>query len=100
MKNIGLPTRDEYKRKLIDKIENVVSRMRWKAHFYLHEPNAKNQSKFGLKSKNAPPIIKEMKNFEDDLVTMMENIEFRNVSSQFLSNLDNDLKKIKSSENV
>ena len=41
-----------------------------------------------------------MKNFEDDLVTMMENIEFRNVSNQFLSNLDNDLKKIKSSQNV
>ena len=54
LKNIGLPTRDEYKKKLVDKIENVVSRMRWKAHFYLNDPNAKEQYKFGLKSTKSP----------------------------------------------
>jgi hypothetical protein len=32
-----------------------------------------------------------MKAFEDDLVNMMENIQFRNVSDKFLNNLDNDL---------
>jgi hypothetical protein len=100
LKNIGLPSRDEYKKRLIDKIENVVTRMRWKAHFYLHEQNAKEQYKFGLKSKTAPPFIHEMKAFEDDLVNMMENIQFRNVSDKFLNNLDNDLKKVKTSPNV
>ena len=41
-----------------------------------------------------------MKAFEDDLVNMMENIQFRNVSDKFLYNLDNDLKKVKTSPNV
>jgi hypothetical protein len=41
-----------------------------------------------------------MKAFEDDLAHMMENIQFRNVSNPFLNELDNDLKKIKSSPNI
>ncbi len=41
-----------------------------------------------------------MKNFEDDLVRMIENIRFRKVNDQFLSKLDNDLRKIKKSPNV
>ena len=41
-----------------------------------------------------------MKAFEDDLVNMMENIQFRNVSDEFLNNLDNDLKTVKTSPNV
>jgi hypothetical protein len=31
---------------------------------------------------------------------MMENIQFRNVSNPFLNEMDNDLKKIKSSPNI
>ena len=38
--------------------------------------------------------------FEDDLAHMMENIQFRNVSNPFLNEMDNDLKKIKSSPNI
>ena len=69
----------------IDKVENVVSRMRWKAHFFLHETNATEQYKFGLKSKNSPPDINEMKSFEEDLIELMENIKFRKVSDTFLN---------------
>ena len=87
LKNIGLPSQDCYRRMLIDKIENVVSRMRWKAHFFLHEPNATEQYKFGLKSKNLPPVIDEMKSFEDDVIELIENIKFRKVTDTFLNNL-------------
>ena len=41
-----------------------------------------------------------MKRFEQDLVRMNENIEFRKVNDKFLTTLDNDLQKIKSSPNV
>ena len=37
---------------------------------------------------------------EDDLAIMMENIQFRKVSNEFLDNLNNDLRKVKSSPNV
>jgi hypothetical protein len=49
LKNIGLPSQDAYRKILIDKVENVVRRMRWKAHFFLNGPSKNDECKFGLK---------------------------------------------------
>jgi hypothetical protein len=95
LKNIGLSSQDFYRKRLIDKVENVVNKMRWKSHFFLHEPNAIAEYKFGLKSKKSPPVVIEMKAFEEDLINKMVNIQFRKVTDTFLDNLDNDLKKVK-----
>ena len=35
LKNIPIPSRDNYMRNLIEKVEGVLKRMRWKAHFFL-----------------------------------------------------------------
>ena len=40
-----------------------------------------------------------MKNFEEDVVHMIENIKFRNVNDKCLFTLDNDLEKFNSSPN-
>ena len=100
LKNIGLPSQDAYKAKLIDKVENVVNRMRWKAHFLLNGPAFGENCKYGFKSKKSAPACSEMKSFEESLVRMIEKIEFRKVDDEFLSTLDNDLRKIKSTPNV
>ena len=101
MKNIGIPTRNQYLRSLIDKTENVVHRMRWKAHFYLNGKNCVNDyENFGLPSKRSAPPIKEMKEFEDDLVSLISNITFRNVNDPFLKKVDRDMQKVNSSKNV
>ena len=100
LKNIGLPSKDAYRKRLIEKVEHVVSRMRWKAHFFLNGPNITDKHTYGLKSKKSPPPITQMKRFEQDLARMIENIEFRKVNDKFLTTLDNDLQKIKSSPNV
>ena len=36
LKNIPVPSKSSYKLKLIDKIENVIKRMRWKAQFFIN----------------------------------------------------------------
>ena len=41
LKNIGLPTHNSYLRRLINKTENFVQRIRWKAHFFLHTDKQK-----------------------------------------------------------
>ena len=41
-----------------------------------------------------------MKEFENDILTMIENIEFRRVSDEFLKKLDEDIRKINSSEKI
>ena len=80
LKNIGLPSKDAYRKRLIEKVEHVVSRMRWKAHFFLNGPNITDKHAYGLKSKKSPPPITQMKRFEQDLARMIENIEFRKVN--------------------
>ena len=55
LKNIPLPSRTSYKLQLIDKIESVIKRMRWKAQFFLNN-NKKNKEEakcetFGFKLK-------------------------------------------------
>ena len=101
MKNIGIPSRNQYLRNLIDKTEKVVHRMRWKAHFYLNDNNRlENDETFGLPSNKCALPIKEMKEFEDDLVQLISKITFRDVNHPFLDKVDEDIKKVNSSENI
>ena len=41
-----------------------------------------------------------MKGFEKDLTKMIQNIQFRKVSSAFLLKIDEDIQNIKSSKNM
>ena len=45
LKNIPFPSQKSYQLQLIDKIECIIKRMRWKAHFF--ENNANNTSNNG-----------------------------------------------------
>ena len=106
MKNIPLASKESYKYKLIDKTEKLLKRMRWKAYFFdKHNDGNKKKSDpiinaFRLKSRKCLQQIPEMKAFENDILTMIENIEFRRVSDEFLKKLDEDIKKINSSEKM
>ena len=87
-KNIPLPPRNVYKAKLINKVESVIRRMRWKAHFFLN-PTTDSSPKqtYGFKTRKCPPQIEELKKFENDLFKMVEDIRFRTVNDQFLNAL-------------
>ena len=56
MKNIPIPNNREYTKRLIEKTESVIKRMRWKAFFYLHPENSTTQKEtFGFNSTRTPP---------------------------------------------
>lgn len=103
MKNIPIPSNSEYTKRLIEKTEQVIKRMRWKAFFHLY-PDTANKSKhietYGFNSRKTPPQIDEMKKFEEDMLTMTENIQFGNTRCQFLSKLNKDVQHIKQSESL
>ena len=81
LKNIGVPSQDVYRTRLIQKVENIVSRMRWKAYFFLNGSSGNQEYKYGLKSKKTPPTIKDMKSFKNDLlIDMIQNVEFRKLT--------------------
>ena len=76
---------------LIEKVESVLKRMSWKAHFFLKgEKNQENTNHFGLSSNKTPPTILELKPFEEDVLKLLENIKFRDTKNYFQETSAND----------
>ena len=100
LKNIGLPSFHQYEKQLVIKAESFVQRMRWKAHFFLNGEGSTKSFKYGLPTRNSAPVVPEIKAFEDDLIDLISNIKFRNINDDFLNNIENDMKKVSTSNNV
>ena len=103
LKNIPIPAASAYRRALIEKVESVLKRMRWRAFFFLRGENSGDNGedeKFGFKSRKCPPQIEEMRPFEDDIVRLVEKIEFRKISDPFQDMLQTDIRKIRNSADI
>ena len=100
IKNIPSSSRDIYNLRLIEQTEKFLKRLRWKAFFYLNPKIKVHQHEnFGFKSKRTPPCINEIKEFENELIQLMHNIEFKNVHNVFQNQLKTDLIKIRKDDN-
>lgn len=100
-KNIPTATRANYTRRLIEKTELFLKRMRWKAFFHLN-PNitGKSLDSFGFNSRLSPPSVPELKPFEESLLNLTQNIEFQTTPSQFQKQIKTDIKSIKDSNKL
>ena len=82
----------------MEKIELVIKRTRWKAHFYNERKDGKEnetQTKpetYGLKSLNCLPQVKELIQFESDLLNIIKSLKFRKTRSHFQKRLKDDEK--------
>ena len=99
-KNIPIPSQEEYKVYLISKVEKFIKRMRWKALQFLGKLDSSEKQTFGFRSRNCPPAVEELANFEDDLMLMTKNVEFRNINNTFQEKLRNDVKELRESDKV
>ena len=108
MKNIPIPPRNSYLKKLIEKTESVIKRMRWKAFFFEQNKDKNNtdhnndddnidNNNFGFKSRKCPPQNEDLNNFETDVYEMIKNIEFRQIRDDFQDHLQQDIRKINNS---
>ena len=95
-KNIPLPSQNDFLQRLIEKTEQFLRRMRWKAYFFLN-PAVSTSSKntYGFKSTKNPPPVDELKEFEDDMLKMVQSTKFIQVNNHFLIKLKNDTDHIK-----
>ena len=63
-KNIPFANQKNYKIQLIEKIEDPIRRMRWKATFFMSQPGEEEEpikvENYGLKSLKCPPALKEL----------------------------------------
>ena len=99
IKNIPIPDERTYKIILVEKIEAVLKRMRWKALFFNRkdDDNKTEIQTYGLKSDNCPAQVKELSAFEDDLIQLVKKIKFRKVNSTLQKRMNKDAKAVKSS---
>ena len=102
LKNIPTPHNNSYKTKLIEKIESVIKRMRWRAHFYLNKEQTDNNIKetFGFNSRKCPPSCTELTPFEKDMLDIITSLKYRDVKDAFQKKLKKDIREIKNSKNV
>ena len=98
LKSIPIPF---YLKSMMDKVENFVKRIRWKAHFFenpmMRDNN--NYTKYGLRSNISPPQNPALTSFEKDIYDMVRNIEFRKVRNDYQYKLKEDINEIRSSKN-
>ena len=105
----NIPTANErlYKTQLVDSIEAVIKRMRWKAIFFTNgdpdlqengdpglqeTPEYKNYS---LKTNRCPAQVNSMKKFEADLINITNNISFRKTTNPLQKKMKEDLRRPK-----
>ena len=69
--------------------------MRWKAPQFLGKLESSIKETYGFKSRECPQTIDESVGFEDDLMSLIKNIEFRYVSNTVQEQLARDIKQIK-----
>ena len=75
---------------------NSVRYMRWKAYFFLkHDVSTSSKDTYGFKSTNNPPPVDKLKEFEDDMLKMVQSTKFMQVNNPFLNKLKNDTEHIK-----
>ena len=95
-KNIPIPSEKAYKLKLLEKIEALIVRMRWRAMY--ETDNSVSKQTYGLKSFKTPPPVSELLPFENDLFELVKKVKFRKVKNVFQQKLNEDIRNIRNSD--
>ena len=74
--------------------------MRWKAFHYLNTVTTADKETFGFKTKNCPPVVEEMKGFEEGMIRIIQNIVFKKTHSQFQQELKGDIASVKNDDRL
>ena len=98
---IPVASPEQYKINLIQRSEQLIRNMRWKAFFYLfpHKRPAPAEY-YGFKSIRGAPSVMAMSDFESRITNLIQGIEFSSRLSPFQRKLKADVNAIKNEPNV
>ena len=94
-KNIPVASKEVYIKQLIGKTEQFLCRMRWKAFHFLNPGQASTKETFSFKTRNCPPIVEELRNFEEGMTQLIQTVKFRDIKCQFQKDLNDDIRSIR-----
>ena len=100
-KNIPIASKKEYLEMIIQAMEKFNANLSWYVFFKLN-PHivGKGIETFGFRSTRAPPRLKELRDFEKDLVKLVQNVKFRKRSNHFLKALNIEAKRISAQKDL
>ena len=82
-KNMPNAQPQEYLKCLIDKTESFLRWIRWKQFHFLNPSNQPNKETFGFKTTKSPPPVREINEFEDKMLKLIQNIKFKDAIITF-----------------
>ena len=85
LKNIPIPSKQDYLFELIHSVGVFVANLRWRVFFFLNPVEQSKIEKYGFKSTKPAPNVKELKQFEDSLYDLV-NVKFKQSPSNTLQN--------------
>ena len=105
LKNIPLPEKDCYLKKLIQQTESFIKRIRWRVFWYekQQEKNFADEEQpenYGFKTGNTPPQHPILLPFESEFYDLIGNIKFTTSSTQFQKQIKKDIKAMKTGGSV
>ena len=71
MKNIPVAGKSAYMKRMIEVIESLIRRMRWKALLSEMQQDGDTCNTYGFPSTKAPPPVENLAAFEDDLYDLV-----------------------------
>ena len=79
LKNIPIPSKNEYLKNMIFKLESFIKALRWKVIFFKKSeiPSEAIVNNFGFKSVRTPPKNEHLNAFETDLYDMVVTSNLR-----------------------
>ena len=72
LKNIPIPSNQEYLTKLINSVHVFVSAISWRAFHFLNPSTSKSKETYGFKTTEAAPSVPELKSFENDMYELVK----------------------------
>ena len=93
-----------YTRKQMERIEDLIKRMRWSGFFFLKRDEetdgTETKETFGFRTRKCPPRAEELEAFEDDLLWLIENVQFRKTKNDLQERLKKYMENIKQCNKV
>ena len=100
-KNIPIPGKSEYLQSLIASAEKFIRSIRWKTFFYLNpNENAERKNTYDFNSTKSPPKIPELKDFEDEMLKLVQSVEFKSSASKFQCQLSKNKNEIRNCDRL
>ena len=100
LKDIPIPSEHQYLLLLTEKIEDVISRIRWKTYHFLNGKSGNTKKCYGFRSQKTPPPNKLLEPFEKDLINVINQIEFRHKRDKFQNLLSKEISEIRNTKDL